>query len=1184
MLLREIHIKGFKSFADSVRMRFEEGVTSVVGPNGCGKSNFLDAVRWVLGEQRARLLRVEHMQQLIFNGSRVRKAMHRAEVSIILERTKNLLPTHRHETQITRIIYKTGESEYLINGTPARLRDLTHLVLDSGISPEAYSIIELKMVEDLLSDREGSRARLFEQAAGIAKFKKQKAEALKKLAATEDALMRIQDILHELQKNLDTLEQQSQKAKIYQQKYQTYEVLRAYYTSLREKVLVEKDQAARQAQTQAEKKLSTLRGDVHTREAQMVKDTSQVDILEKSLQKAQKILHQHTQALQEAVQRIDLKKQKHLLLEHRITEQKEKIQKQKKETYETKLRAEQSAKNLKTLAPEVSRLKRMYEQAASHHTTTLEEIQRTRSEYQTLLQKQLTTEKEHHTKHKDLLMQQVKAESVEEEIRSLAEVQATHTQASEDQKGELERLYSLQKQDQMKAQKVEQRMEQVVQAQKRKAQILQSQQQELANYEHTLRHHQDTLSMLVQMQASMEGFPEAIRAIRSHHSFKDKLPLVSEILEILPSYEALTTSYLRNYSQYFVSLDRQTAEAAVSYLYEHQKGEASFFILDEFTSPASSRGELMKRFVRTTSRYEKLVYFLFQHVSVAEDSVADHLSPTAVLLDDKTHSIRSQGILKGGRGAEKQPLWGLEAEKSSAEHRIQEATKRIHELRTTLQRSAKADSELPSLEHQKQTLHKQLQMHTQAIALAEQRLGQYHTHIKDAKLRTQTLHTDQKNLEHTILSEQTTLQKTKQSLSQIEQEKKHIETQLQQQESQYETAQQESQRAQLAYMEKENEKKHCESSIALHHSYESQTQERLREEEEMLTTLQREVQQLQHEITQAKKGLSTYYTKEEQAKKEVDKLEQDYYQFKGKVHEQTQSLREYEKGISQAQLLIKEYEGVLTQVQSEQAHLQEAFSETFNSSWKESLEKKKHLLPKNISTEAEEIQRKSERLKEELARMGHINLLAAENYEKLQERHTFISKEEQDLLSAKQSIEETMQMIHQTVQSRFMKAFSSINEHFQKVFKHLFAEEDICELRLLSKPSEELPDIEIIAQPKGKKPMRIEQLSSGEKTLTAIALLMAIYLHKPSPFCILDEVDAPLDDVNSQKFNQLVRTLSQKAQFILITHNKSTMKSSDILYGFTMPEAGVTKILPVDLRKVQSYITPSDTTHTKDVS
>ena len=1177
MLLREIHIKGFKSFADAVHMRLEEGVTSIVGPNGCGKSNLLDAVRWVLGEQRARLLRVEHMQQLIFNGSIVRKSMYRAEVSIILEKVKNLLPTSRHDVQITRVIYKTGESEYLINGTPARLRDLQHLVLDSGISSEAYSIIELKMVEDLLSDKEGSRAKLFEQAAGIAKFKKQKIEALKKLAATEAALERVQDILHELQKNLHTLEKQSQKARLYKQKNQIYEALRAYYTSLRERLLSEKYQEALRTQTQEEQRFSNLNSERHKHEAQIIKDKSAVDILEKSLQQAQKSLQQCTQTLQQALQGIDFKKQKHALLTHRITEQEEKIKRHEQETLEAKSRAAQGTKNLNILMPMLARLKIAKEQSTAHQKHLFEELQGIRNTHHELLQRKLTMEKEYRAQHKQLLLQQMKVQSIEKEQGNIGKMQTEQAEAANHLKEELTRLYDLQKQAKLAHEKLQPLIEQATLEEQKQAQMRQSQQQRLAHYEQALQHYQDTIAMLTHMQNSMEGFPEAIRALRTHEDFKDKLSLFSEILEILPPYRSLIIHYLRNYSQYLICSKRKTAEAAALYLYEQCKGEASFFILDELASPTPAFSKNRLHFVRTAPRYERLMYFLFQHVSLVKDTTSAHSASDTILIDYKAHSICSQGILKGGRSAEQPPLWGLEAEKVATERRIRKVTKHIDELRTALRHSTETHAQLPALKQKQQTLQQQIQAHAQSIALVEQRLQQHNTYVEDAQVRIRTLRATHKELQHAFLTDQAHLQKTKQSLVQIEKEQVEVAAQLQQQEEHYEIAQQESQQAQLTYIEKENEKKRYEASISLHHSYDSQTQDRLTEEKEALVTLRRELNQLQQEMTQEKQGLSVYYTKEEEAKKAVDGLEQAYYKAKGKIHEQEQALREHEKNATQAQLLVKEYKGVLTQIQSEQAHLHEAFHTTFNSSWKESLKRLQHLLPKDISQEAQEAHQQSEQLRAELIKMGQVNPLAAENYDQLQQRHAFISKEEQDLLSAKQSIEETMQIIHKTVHERFMKAFTTINTHFQTVFKHLFAAEDVCELRLLHKPSEELPTIEIIAQPKGKKPMRIEQLSSGEKTLTAIALLMAIYLHKPSPFCILDEVDAPLDDVNSQKFTALVRQLSEKAQFILITHNKHTMKNSDILYGFTMPEAGVTKILPVDLRKVQSNILSSKT-------
>ena len=841
MRLNKIEIKGFKSFGDKTIINFNSGVTGIVGPNGCGKSNIVDAIRWVLGEQKTSLLRSDKMENVIFNGSKSRKKLQLAEVSISFDNTKNLIPTEYSNVSVTRKYFRSGDSEYLLNDVKCRLKDITNLFLDTGISSNNYAIIELSMVDNILNDKDNSRLSLFEEAAGISKFRKRKKETFNKIKLTEADLDRVDDLIYEIEKNLRSLKRQANQT----EKYYTY---KDEYKNLSINVALLTSKETLSSLDSNKKKLSVLEDENIKVSTDLAKKNSSLEAAkssliphEKKLSKMQNELNQILDKIRKHEESKRIKSEKYKLVNEKIEDLKNRIKFDKESNKRSEFSINSISKEVKISEKKLK--------------TILNSLDETKKEY-----------------------------------------------------------------------------------------------------------------------------------IKYEEQLKDKNISVSDIKEVENHFKDLRNSLDSMY---------------------------------------------LKR-----SQLEKLI-------------VIDKIDKNNVLKKIKSLDLDIDIVNKKIKIIEK--LFKTENKELIKINKL--FTNKSKDLSNNEINYNKLKNKVDSL-------------------------------IKEVEYKTITFKSNENRIEENI---------------------------------------------------------------------------------KLLKKSEKEILLLSTDSDSKDNKLINLYDEKSSCEMKLESFEDEYYKLKSNIDLDDTSIKELQNKKDINGSIIDELKSNIYNDELELNSVNQRISVEFDIELKKCNVDEKFIDKRSI----EKLNKRKDKIKDKLEKIGQINPLAMEAYKEIKERHEFITKEKGDLIEAKESLIKTINEIDKVAKESFLASFDKIKNNFKTVFRSLFTEDDDCDLVINDEENPLESTIEIMAKPKGKKPLTINQLSGGEKTLTATSLLFAIYLLKPAPFCIFDEVDAPLDDNNIDKFNKIINKFSNTSQFIIVTHNKRTMNNADIIYGITMPEQGVSKVVPVDLRNLK---------------
>ena len=841
MRLNKIEIKGFKSFGDKTTINFNSGVTGIVGPNGCGKSNIVDAIRWVLGEQKTSLLRSDKMENVIFNGSKSRKKLQLAEVSISFDNTKNLIPTEYSNVSVTRKYFRSGDSEYLLNDVKCRLKDITNLFLDTGISSNNYAIIELSMVDNILNDKDNSRLSLFEEAAGISKFRKRKKETFNKIKLTEADLDRVDDLIYEIEKNLRSLKRQANQT----EKYYTY---KDEYKNLSINVALLTSKETLSSLDSNKKKLSVLEDENIKVSTDLAKKNSSLEAAkssliphEKKLSKIQNELNQILDKIRKHEESKRIKSEKYKLVNEKIEDLKNRIKFDKESNKRSEFSINSISKEVKISEKKLK--------------TILNSLDETKKEY-----------------------------------------------------------------------------------------------------------------------------------IKYEEQLKDKNISVSDIKEVENHFKDLRNSLDSMY---------------------------------------------LKR-----SQLEKLI-------------VIDKIDKNNVLKKIKSLDLDIDIVNKKIKIIEK--LFKTENKELIKINKL--FTNKSKDLSNNEINYNKLKNKVDSL-------------------------------IKEVEYKTITFKSNENRIEENI---------------------------------------------------------------------------------KLLKKSEKEILLLSTDSDSKDNKLINLYDEKSSCEMKLESFEDEYYKLKSNIDLDDTSIKELQNKKDINGSIIDELKSNIYNDELELNSVNQRISVEFDIELKKCNVDEKFIDNRSI----EKLNKRKDKIKDKLEKIGQINPLAMEAYKEIKERHEFITKEKGDLIEAKESLIKTINEIDKVAKESFLASFDKIKNNFKTVFRSLFTEDDDCDLVINDEENPLESTIEIMAKPKGKKPLTINQLSGGEKTLTATSLLFAIYLLKPAPFCIFDEVDAPLDDNNIDKFNKIINKFSNTSQFIIVTHNKRTMNNADIIYGITMPEQGVSKVVPVDLRNLK---------------
>jgi chromosome segregation protein len=1178
MLLSKLEIKGFKSFGDKMVIHFDKGITGVVGPNGCGKSNVVDAIRWVLGEQKTRMLRSDKMENVIFNGTKNRKPVNLAEVSLTFENTKNLLPTEYTHVTITRRYYRSGESEYLINGVSCRLKDITNLFMDTGINSNSYAIIELKMIDELLNDKNNSRRELFEEAAGISKFKNRKKETLRKLEDTDGDLSRVEDLLFEIDKNLKSLEKQAKQASKY---FEIKAEYRASSINLAKKT-IEKHTTSLLETHQKIQEESDLKLQYSTQitESEALLSQLKLDLIqkEKLLATRQKALNDHVNKIRQFESEKKIKNERLKFLETRSQQLREQIDADRKSNDRAgfSIRSLQQEKESaeKMLAEKeivIAELREAYDSQKLIHSEKQQAQKDLAIHFEKLKEKvyQFT---------KELEIKQIQLSTLKQELERTSSddsnQEANLVDFEEkliDLRAELEESTKTYTDLKTKQEDLDQKIEET-------NRVIEMIREELTLSSRKLDSKTNEFNLTKSLVENLEGFPEAIKFLKKNTSWGKDIPLLSDLLTTDEKYRVAIENYLEAYMNYYVVDHESQAIAAIQLLSDTARGKANFFVLEHFEKFRPSQSKIFPNAIAATEiiefdpKYARLINFILDNTYIVKEELGNIPNDSdAIFISENGKFTKRKFSLSGGSvGLFEGKRIGRAKNLEKLEIDIKDLQKKVSSTRANL------DEKLSDLLKFKEVSYKKPLEEWQA-KISE--LNQNFVSIRTKKEQLAELLNSNANKREDILDRiahlqeslgeiQPSLENDKIAFSNSQLELEELNELLEKESTRLAEKSQLFNTENIQYHQHLNRVSSLEQEIEFKQSAYEGSKERIEKSQSELSQLDGEIKGLFDNNEVNDDELIELYSEKEGIESGVQEAEKDYYGSRGTIDETDQKIRSIQKSKEIHDQLLQELQNGINEIKLKMAGMKERLSVEFELDLDLLMEENPDLDEVFRYYEEKELRDLVSKQKETLEKIGPINPMAMEAYDEIKVRFDFISTQKEDLIKAKESLLSTILEIDQVAKDTFLDAFDKIKENFIKVFRSLFTEQDDCDLILLDPDNPLESPIEIIAKPKGKRPLTINQLSGGEKTLTATSLLFSIYLLKPAPFCIFDEVDAPLDDANIDKFNQIIQKFSKESQFIIVTHNKRTMASTDIIYGITMIEAGVSRVVPVDLREL----------------
>ena len=1173
MKLRSLQIKGFKSFGNETTINFNDEIIGIVGPNGSGKSNIVDAIRWVLGEQKSKELRLEKMVDVIFNGTKSKRKAGMAMVSMTFENSKKLIPVEFDNVKISRILYDTNESEYRINDVPCRLKDVRDLFLDTGIGSNSYAIIELGMVDDILVDKDHSRRRMFEQAAGIAKYKIRKREAQLKLKNTQNDLDRVEDILFELEASMKTLERQAKRTKRYYLLKDEYKDLSIKKAIINQAESIVKEKELKAKLTAENDTLVGLTSEVRALEAEIEQIKKDNLDSEQALSSKQKEFNKIVEDLRNAESQKEITKQNISFLTQNIEREERNLAQDTAQIKFIQATLDEKSESLNVLNNKLEALTSTYNEWQEKY----DQIEHERKNVQGASNEQInalkTLEDQKFKIEKSIIETRSRSSNFNQNIANASDELSGYSTEMSQLNQELLTLNQDLEKSKSRLEGLKKKNDTQESNKSKISEQIEAEKQNLYQQNRKLDALSNEHNLLKDMVDNLEGFPESAKFLSKE--WKASKPLLSDVLECPDEYRGAIESYLDTYLSYFILDNVEEARHSIQLLKQAQKGRAQFFILSSFQDKVSRTQILFDHHglpalevVKSDLKYNELIHFLLQNVVLVEDDEvlkSDILDEDIIYLSKSGSTNRSQHSISGGS------VGLFDGKRIGRKKEIEKLKDQIGKTKDGI---SKSESKIQSFQGQLNQLFEEdfVQMISEELKMKNG------LELKVAEITTkqQSLQNNISHLENRIayytqedksgLTEIDGLQIQLNSISkEIEAKKIEVEAQSGQIETitqRYAEINASYNEAQLTLVRHQNDQKNLQNEI----QFRNQQLTELTGKQEKLTTdaqnHREEKKQNEENLAKLEENLKGIYILKNQKQEELNETEQAFFSNRSVVNEKEEVLRQKNRGIQQMQLKINELKDELTGIEFELRSALERLKIEFNVDLKS-------LSTDDYEVEPEEVNAMFERfdwLKNRLENYGQINPMAVEAFDEIQERHTSMQEQRDDILEARTSLEETIKEIDQDATQKFLDSFYKVKENFKEVFRSLFSSEDDCDLVLFNPENPLESDIEIVAKPKGKRPKVLNQLSGGEKTLTATALLFSLYLLKPAPFCIFDEVDAPLDDVNISKFSRLIRQFADESQFIIITHNKSTMAAMDLLYGVYMQEQGVSGVTQVDFR------------------
>ncbi|MFC1667213.1 chromosome segregation protein SMC [Candidatus Omnitrophota bacterium] len=1191
MYFKRLELFGFKSFADRTRLDFEPGITAVVGPNGCGKSNIADAIKWVLGEQSAKELRGGSMEDVIFNGTDGKEPVSYAEVSLTLSNQDRKLPIEYDEVTVARRLYRSGESEYLLNKTPIRLKDINELFMGTGIGTSAYSLIEQGRIGQILSSRPEDRREVFEEASGITKYKSKRKEALRRLDDTEQNLIRINDIVTEVKRQINSIERQARKAERYKEKYEELKELELKLSRIELEILNQKllesnknldEQKTRESELNGElQKLTNELSVLNTQRSQIETEkmdfkTSIIDMdfgISKSTDKAS-LNKERIEEL--AKKRLELESEieksranvasqrkevanlrdKVLALEGEATQRSSMLSEKEKSLEEISAGIRENETNLSTskaniidIASKESKLRNQIAKVSTTLGTHDARLKRLEIERQTISEEKIGLD----AKLKEVIEE---IESIEDETLSLRSEKDSISQGISDLANRVERLI-----------------------------------EEAKAIHRKLATNRSRAEVLEAAKAKYEGFSSGVRAILGK-SGEDRCDVdgvrdvLVNLLNVKKGYEVAVESALGEFLQAIVVDTMESAEKAMAYLKENSCGKASFIHPESFRQSKAFPGpdaisDAEKRclgnprilgraidFVNIAETYKGALENLLKGIFIVknlEDAVLVLQEQgaleccTFVTLDGE---IAGDGFLSGGDIAKEgitlinrdarikelsETIVGLERdlEKTEEERLKDEETKSELEkrLEDVVARLSEKEILFANAKSRKLNVEENIKGVTDEISLVNLEIGEVSAEVGNLKEEEESVTKTLAEVGEDARTNEESIRTSEKLIAEYTKEKEQL---------LIESAEQ---RTELGSLE--SKKEGLSNTLNILESSLRDTEHALGSRKDEIETSIKKVQELDAEILNLEKNIKDLSGERVGKDARLGEIEKTYSEIMQKIKHSERVFKGSEEEINVLRSALHEVDLRKAETNYSTENLKQRIRDVYKLDLNEVqfAEEWQDVEKSQLKSDVEEKRAK-------LDSMGTVNLVAIEEHTELQERHTFLTNQRDDLLNAKDSLLKAIAKINKTTKELFIETFNNIHVEFRKFFKMLFGGGD-GELILLDEGNILESGIEIVARPPGKRLQSISLLSGGEKALTAIALIFAIFKVKPSPFCVLDEIDAPLDESNVDRFSRSLEIFTNTSQFIIITHNKKTIDMADLMYGITMQQSGISKVVSV---------------------
>lgn len=1179
MYLKSIEVQGFKSFANKILFEFNNGITGIVGPNGSGKSNVADAVRWVLGEQRIKQLRGASMQDVIFSGTQLRKPVGSAYVAITLDNSDHQLAIDYEEVTVARRIYRSGESEYLINGTICRLKDVNELFYDTGIGKEGYSIIGQGQIDKILSSKPEDRRELFDEAAGIVKFKRRKVEAVRKLENERNNLVRVSDILSELDKQIGPLEKQSEKAKIYLKKKEEQKALDVNVFLLESQKTVEQldSLSSKAAITENDLKIANERNDSLKKEYDSViemisnleteieearNSIASTDVLREKLEGEVKLLQEQIHSATENKEHLNSRIEN---VSGRIKEQED----SKKEILDHKkvidddANAKEAERNqakeaLLSCQNEIEAINNDIEDSKNLIIDLLNERSTIKADVGRLDSRQ----EQKNIRLAELNASLLRMKTNEAEQDSVIE---GFEKAFEEATGKINRLNQEQK-----------KMDEKVLVLKNN---LISLDEELRKTQNLYHQEKSRLEAISNITERYDGYSNSIRRVMEQ---KEKNPgiigVVADIIKVEKKYEVAIETALGGNIQNIVTDDETTAKKMIQFLKNERSGRATFLPLTSITNPQEFKNPESLKETGVIGMADELVNTEPKYKDVAKAMlgrivVVDHVDNALKIARKYEYGIRMVtlegellvpgGAISGGAFKNNSNLLGRRREMDELEAKVKSLQEKIDQI----------NNEIETVKEERNSIRAKLSTNKEELQAAFIEQNTARINVMQAKERKGSA---QKDFE--LLKEEE--KDIHVEIEAIAKEKIDIQNRLvasEKQEKEEGLKIEEKQKALEVLRVTETEKQSAVSAL------DTEVQKLLQRqgfEQENVDRIDAEILRLQEELKEIEEDFNRKNLDIENKTKDIEDIRQTIAAGKN-VHSETQdkleaAVKKKDELTQKQKEFFGEQQKISTQIadldkelfrlKTQKEKLEESIASYSNYMWTEyeiTLHDAQNYKDETM-TDLSAMKKEVAQIKDAIKKLGDVNVNAIEDYKNVSERHSFLKTQHDDLVESEKTLLKIIDTLDESMRTQFQEQFARITEEFDSVFKELFGGGKAT-LELMEDEDVLEAGIKINAQPPGKKLQNMMQLSGGEKALTAISLLFAIQNLKPSPFCLLDEIEAALDESNVDRFAKYLHKMTKSTQFIVITHRRGTMDQANQLYGITMQEKGVSALVSVDL-------------------